>query len=285
MNNRVVITGVGAVTPLGLGKTGFAEQLFAGAGGIRPISLFDTAPFPCKLGAEVVDFTARDFIRPASIRRMDRLSQMIAAAARMALDDAALAIDAGNRDRIGVMLGTCFGGTDVAAQFGKVLFGEGPRRVSPILVPNTVMNAPAGHVAIELGARGINTTVNHHEVGPETALTYAAAQIMRGRAQAILSGGGDIISEFCCNVLSHFKILSPQNGGAEGLRPFDVRGSGTVVGEHTVMFAGPAERIELVHKAEDRMIFARGAVKAALWAKDQKPGLYSMADVLGLGDF
>jgi 3-oxoacyl-[acyl-carrier-protein] synthase II len=231
MNRRVVISGVGMVTPLGVGKTVFMERLFGGGGGIRPISLFDTTPYAAKLAAEVVEFTAKDFIRPASIRRMDRLSQMIAAAARMSLDDAGLAIDEQNRDRVGVMLGTCFGGTDIAAQFGKVLFTEGPRRVNPILVPNTVMNAPAGHVAIELGVRGINTTVNHREVGPETALTYAAAQIMRGRAEAVLTGGGDILSEFFFNVLSHFKTLSPQNGEAEGLRPFDVRGNGTVVGE------------------------------------------------------
>jgi 3-oxoacyl-[acyl-carrier-protein] synthase II len=231
MNRRVVISGVGMVTPIGFGKTTFMERLFGGAGGIRPISIFDAAPYPAKLAAEVVGFTAKDFIRPASIRRMDRLSQMIAAAARMALDDAGLAIDQQNRDRVGVMLGTCFGGTDIAAQFGKVLFSEGPRRVNPILVPNTVMNAPAGHVAIELGVRGINTTVNHREVGPETALTYAAAQILRGRAEAVLTGGGDILSEFFFNVLSYFKTLSPQNGEAEGLRPFDVRGNGTVIGE------------------------------------------------------
>ncbi|MBU1566930.1 MAG: beta-ketoacyl-[acyl-carrier-protein] synthase family protein [Proteobacteria bacterium] len=231
MNRRVVITGVGLVTPLGIGKTAFMEHLFSGGCGIRPISLFDTKGFASKAGAEVLGFTAKDFIRPASIRRMDRLSQMIAAAARMALDDAGLAIDEHNRDQVGVMLGTCFGGTDVAAQFGKVLFSEGPRRVNPILVPNTVMNAPAGHVAIELGVRGVNTTVNHHEVGAETALTYAAAQIMRGRVDAVLTGGGDILSEFFFNVLSHFRTLSPQNGEAEGLRPFDVRGNGTVVGE------------------------------------------------------
>jgi len=231
MNRRVVITGVGMVTPLGVGKAPFMEQLFGGVCGISPISLFDTTGFTSKSAAEVVGFSPKDFIRPASIRRMDRLSQMIAAAARMALDDADLAIGPHNRDQVGVMLGTCFGGTDVAAQFGKVLFREGPRRVNPILVPNTVMNAPAGHVAIELGVRGVNTTVNHHEVGAETALTYAAAQIMRGRVDAVLAGGGDIVSEFFFNVMSHFKTLSPQNGGDEGLRPFDVHGNGTVVGE------------------------------------------------------
>ena len=231
MNKRVVISGVGMVSPLGVGKKIFMEQLFGGGCGIRPISLFDTAGFSAKSAAEIVGFNPKDFIRPAGIRRMDRLSQTIAASARMALDDAGLGVGPHNRDRIGVILGTCLGATDVAAQFGKILFTEGPRRVSPILVPNTVMNAPAGHVAIELGVRGVNTTVNHREVAAETALTYAAAEILRGRVEAVLVGGGDILSEFCFNVMSHFHLLSPQNGGTEGLRPFDQDRNGTVLGE------------------------------------------------------
>jgi len=231
MNKRVVITGIGMVTPLGVGQTTFKEQLFSGACGIRPITGFETSCFTSKLAAEVQGFVPKDFLRPIGIRRMDRLSQMMAAAARMAVDDAALPISADNRDQVGVMLGTCYGGTDVAAQFGKVLFNEGPRRVNPILVPNTVMNAPAGHVAIELGVRGVNTTVNHREVSAETALTYAAAQIMRGRVDAVLTGGGDVLSEFCFNVFSQFRTLSPQDGETEELRPFDVHRNGTILGE------------------------------------------------------
>jgi 3-oxoacyl-[acyl-carrier-protein] synthase II len=221
MHRRVVLSGVGLVTPLGVGKDVFTRQLFGGLSGIRPITLFDTARFDAKLGAQVRDFTPQDFIRPATLRRMDRLSKMTTAAARMAIDDAGFQIGPHNRDRVGVVLGTCFGGTDVAAQFGKVLFTDSPRRANPILVPNVVMNAPAGHAAIELGVRGVNTTVNHREVSAETAMAYAAAEIARGRADIILTGGGDIISEFCFNVLTHFHTLSPQKGGMEEIRPFD----------------------------------------------------------------
>lgn len=231
MHRRVVVTGVGLVTPLGVGKEVFTRQLFAGLSGIRPITLFDTARFDAKLGAQVRDFTAQDFIRPGTLRRMDRLSQMATAAARMAIDDAGLQIGPHNRDRVGVVLGTCFGGTDVAAQFAKVLFTDSPRRANPILVPNIVMNAPAGHAAIELGVRGVNTTVNHREVSAETAMAYAAAEIGRGRADVMLTGGGDVISEFYFNVLTHFRTLSPQKGGPEGLRPFDARRNGIIVGE------------------------------------------------------
>jgi 3-oxoacyl-[acyl-carrier-protein] synthase II len=231
MHRRVVVTGLGLVTPLGVGKDTFMRQLCGGSSGVGPITLFDTAGFESKSGALVREFVPQDFIRPATLRRMDRLSQMATAAARMALDDAGFAIDERNRDRVGVVLGTCFGSTDVAARFGKVIFTDSPRRANPILVPNTVMNAPAGHAAIELGVRGVNTTVNHREISAEAALAYAAAEIARGRADAILAGGGDIVSEFQFNVLSRFRTLSPLNGEPEGIRPFDVRRNGIVVGE------------------------------------------------------
>ena len=230
-DRRVVVTGLGLVTPLGTGKDAFARRLFGGESGVRPITLFDTARFASRLGAQVSDFTPQDFIRPATLRRMDRLSQMATAAARMALDDAGLQIDSQNRDRVGIVLGTAFGSTDVAAQFAKVIFTDSPRRANPILVPNTVMNAPAGHAAIELRVRGVNTTVNHREVSAETALAYAAGEILRGRADAVLAGGGDILSEFFFDVLTRFRALSPGGGGLEGLRPFDVERNGTVAGE------------------------------------------------------
>jgi len=231
MSKRVVVTGVGLVTPLGVGKDIFTRRLLDGLSGIQPITLFDTARFEAKLGAQVRDFTPQDFIRPATLRRMDRLSQMATAAARIAVDDAGFQVGPNNRDRVGIVLGTCFGATDVAAQFGKVLFTDSPRRANPILVPNTVMNAPAGHAAIELGVRGVNSTVNHREVSAEAALAYGAAEIARGRADLVLAGGGDILSEFCFNVLIRFRALSPQDGGVEGIRPFDAGRNGIVVGE------------------------------------------------------
>jgi 3-oxoacyl-[acyl-carrier-protein] synthase II len=231
MDRRVVVTGLGLVTPLGVGKAVFAERLFAGESGIGPISFFDAASFDSRLAGQVRDFKPSDHISLKNMRRMDRLSQMATASARMALDDAGLRTQEYQPDRIGIIFGTSFGATDVAAQFGKVLFTEGPKWVNPILVPNTVMNAPAGHAALELGVRGVNATVNHREASSETAIAYAAAQIAKGRADVILAGGGDIISEFYFKVLSRFRTLSPRNGEPEAIRPFDVRRNGIVVGE------------------------------------------------------
>lgn len=231
MNERIVITGVGMVTPLGVGKETFFRRLIAGESGIAPIAAFDTRRFGSKLGAEVVDFSPKDFLSLKNMRRMDRLSHMAAASARMALDDAGVAVDADNRDRIGMILGTAFGSTEVAAGFTRTLFEEGPKFASPLLVPNTVMNAPAGHTAIELGIRGFNSTVNHREASAETAIAYGAAEIRRGTADILLTGGAEMLSPFFFEVLSRFRSLSPTDRGTEEARPFDEARNGYVAGE------------------------------------------------------
>ena len=231
MNERVVISGVGMVTPLGIGKTDFSQKLFRGDSGISPITLFDTSRFHAKLGAEVQGFVPRDFISAKNLRRMDRISSMAAASARMAIEDAGINPDVSNRDRMGVILGVSYGSTDVAAQFARTLFAEGPGMASPYLVPNTVINAPAGHTAIEMGLRGINSTVNHREASAETAIAYAASEIKNGRADVLLAGGADILSEFFFEIMTHFKAVSPADGGKEGARPFDCLRNGPVLGE------------------------------------------------------
>jgi 3-oxoacyl-[acyl-carrier-protein] synthase II len=149
----------------------------------------------------------------------------------MALDDAKIQITQENRDRVGIILGTAFGATDVTVQFAGTLLTEGPAFANPILVPNVVMNAPAGHTSIELGFRGINTTVTHFAVSAETAIAYAAAEIRRGTADCILTGGVDILSKFYYESLTKFHALSPQNGRQEVCRPFDIDRNGMIAGE------------------------------------------------------
>ena len=183
-NERIVVTGLGMVTPLGVGKDEFSRRLFEGDCAIDTVQAFDTQAVTSHLGAEVRDFTPRDFVSVKNLRRMDKTSLMTTASARLALDDAGIAVTPGNRDRIGMLLGTAFGATDVTVQFAGTLLSEGPSSVNPILVPNTVMNAPAGHASIELGFRGVNTTVTHFAVSAETAITYAVSEIRRGVADA-----------------------------------------------------------------------------------------------------
>lgn len=228
---RVVVTGIGMVTPLGIGKEDFGRRLFAGETGIADITSFDTSSLPSHLGAEVKSFSPRDFISVKNIRRMDKISLMTAASARLALEDAGFQITTENRDRVGIVLGTAFGATDITAQFLQTLFSGGPSSVNPILVPNTVMNAAAGHTSIEMGFRGVNTTVTHYAVSAENAVAYAAAEIRRGTADFIFAGGADILSEFYYKSLTKFKALAPQNKDQESCRPFDKKRNGTVVGE------------------------------------------------------
>ncbi len=228
---RVVVTGLGLVTPLGVGKEEFSRRLFDGDCAIDPVQAFDTRAFSSHLGAEVRDFAPRDFISVKNLRRMDRTSLMTAASARMALDDAGIAVTQDNRDRVGILLGTAFGATDITLLFAGTLIGEGPGAVNPILVPNTVMNAPAGHASIELGFRGVNTTVTHFAVSAETAIAYAVSEIRRGVADVMLAGGVDILSKFYYESLTRFHGLSPDDGGPEGARPFDENRNGYIAGE------------------------------------------------------
>ena len=228
---RVVVTGIGMITPLGIGKEEFSRRLFSGETGIADIKSFDTSKLPSHLGAEVTNFNPRDFISVKNMRRMDKISLMAAASARLALEDAGFQITEGNRDRVGIVLGTAFGATDITAQFLGTLFTEGPASVNPILVPNTVMNAAAGHTSIELGFRGVNTTVTHFAVSAENAIAYAAAEIRRGTADFIFAGGADILSKFYYESLTKFHALSPQNKEKEACRPFDKDRSGMIVGE------------------------------------------------------
>ncbi|MDD4355935.1 MAG: beta-ketoacyl-[acyl-carrier-protein] synthase family protein [Smithellaceae bacterium] len=227
----IVVTGLGLVTPLGAGKGEFSRRLSEGVCAIDTVQSFDTSAVSSHLGAEVRDFNPRDFISVKNLRRMDKTSLMTAASARMALDDAGVAVSAENRDRIGIILGTSFGATDVTVQIAGTLLGEGPSSVNPILVPNTVMNAPAGHASIELGFRGVNITVTHFAVSAETAIAYAVSEIKRGTADFMLAGGVDILSKFYYESLTKFHGLSPNKGGLEGARPFDVLRNGYVAGE------------------------------------------------------
>jgi 3-oxoacyl-[acyl-carrier-protein] synthase II len=231
IKKRVVVSGLGMVTPLGVGKEEFYHRLFGGECGIGEIKSFDTKDFTSHLGAEVANFSPRDFISVKNLRRMDKISPMAVAAARLALEDAKIQVTVENRDRIGIILGNAFGATDVTVQFAENLLAQGPAVVNPILVPNTVMNAPAGHASIELGFRGVNTTVTHYAVSAEIAMAYAAAEIRRGTADFILAGGVDILSKFYYESLTRFHALSPAGGGKEGSRPFDQARNGFVAGE------------------------------------------------------
>ncbi|MDX9745385.1 MAG: beta-ketoacyl-[acyl-carrier-protein] synthase family protein [Syntrophales bacterium] len=230
-HRRVVVTGIGMVTPLGIGKRQFSERLFRGDSGIEAIAAFDTSRLSSHLGAEIKTFNPLDFLSAKNARRMDRLSRLTAASARLAVEDAQLIIHSQNRDRVGIIFGTAYGPTDLKIRCTEILLTEGPSRVNPTLVPNSVLNAPAGHASLELGFRGVNTTVTHQAASGETALVYAAMELHRGTMDVVLAGGADILSDFFFESLVRFRAVSPVDGQEEKARPFDVRRNGPVAGE------------------------------------------------------
>jgi 3-oxoacyl-[acyl-carrier-protein] synthase II len=231
MTERVVITGVGLVTPLGTGRRDVFDRLVAGDSGIRPLTVFDPSPLPVRLGAIARDFEPRDHINLRNLRKMDSLSAMATSAGRLAVIDAGVDIEEENAEQRGILLGVSFGSVDVSRNMARTIFTDGPRAANPLHVPNVVMNAPAGHMSIALGFQGINSTINHNAVSAETAIAFAASQITAGKAELILAGGVDGVSKFVHEILFRYKAISGSSGGEEGARPFDNAANGFIYGE------------------------------------------------------
>jgi 3-oxoacyl-[acyl-carrier-protein] synthase II len=231
MTAKVGITGIGWITPFGRDIDQVFGRLLIGESAVESITEFDTSDLPCHLGAEVKDFKPLDLISARNLRKMDKNSSMAASAAKLALADAGLEVGEDNRDRIGVVLGVAYGAVEVSVRLAETIFTGGPRQANPLIVPNVVMNAPAGHTSIELGLRGINTTFNHNGAAAETALAYAAAEVGRGRADAVICGGSDVMSRFFHEALCRFWALSGSRGGSEAARPFDRDANGFAPGE------------------------------------------------------
>ncbi len=228
---RALITGVGVVSPLGLGREPFWEGLTAGRSAIGEIRRFDPGPSPPRLAAEVADFAARECLPPALVRRMDRLSQMSGVAAVTAVADAAFPRDAASADDLGVVVGSALGNMSESAQFLDRLFTKGPALANPMLFPNLVLNAPASQVSMALGWRGPNLTLSAGEISGEAALEAAIGLLRRRRVRAVVVAAGDEVSEVVFRGLKDFRYLSPRRGRDERSRPFDAAADGPVMGE------------------------------------------------------
>ncbi len=234
MPERVVVTGVGVVSPLG-SQPAFWQRLCAGATGIAPIADADVATDLPRLEARARDWNARDHVRAALLRRMDRCSQMIVAACRMALVDAELELTGRDAEEAGIVVGTAFGNLSESEEFLRGLFAKGPGLANPLTFPNLVLNAPAGYVAIDLGIRGPNLTVVRGEASGEAALAQAWDTIVTGQAEVLLAGGGDELAPITRRIYTELGLLSPDDGGEEWSSPFDRRRNGFVVGEGAAM--------------------------------------------------
>ena len=159
MENRVVITGMGVISSLGIGREAFWESLVQGRNGISTVTRFDASGYPTRIAGEVRGFDPRDYMDKKEARRMDRFTQFAVAAGMLGLQDAGIDLSRENPDRVGVFLGTGIGGTETFEEQHRILLDKGPNRVSPLFVPMMIGNMGAGQVSIQFGLRGPNVTI------------------------------------------------------------------------------------------------------------------------------
>jgi 3-oxoacyl-[acyl-carrier-protein] synthase II len=230
--NRVVITGVGAISPIGIGREKFWQSCVDGRSGIRRIEGFEVGHLRSKMGGQVEDPDYRHYINPTNLRRMDRISRMVVASVKLAIEDAGVRIENENPERVGIMIGTGLGSSRTVDLFFRDLVKDGPSGVAPLLFQTSVPNAICSHASIEFGIKGINSTFSHKESSAESAIVHAFEALRWGKAEVIFTGGADEISEPLYNVYATLGSLSPQRSHyPEGMRPFDQNRNGIVLGE------------------------------------------------------
>ncbi len=234
---RVVITGIGAITPLGMSPEQLWQGLVAGKSGIAPVTLFDTTNYKTRIAAEVKNFDPTQYVDAKDARRMARSTLFGIAAAREALNDAGLE-NLKEDWRAGVLVGTAIGGFVEAIDGHNVFLQKGPDRVSPFLASSILPNMPAFYIAERFRARGYNSTVTTACAASTHAIGEAADLIRYGHADLMVTGGAEaIISEIVFAAFSVMKALSTRNDEPEkASRPFDKNRDGFVVGEGAAMF-------------------------------------------------
>lgn len=233
MNRRVVITGAGIVSPLGTGLDANWEAILAGRSGVGPITRFDASDFSTRIGAEVKDFDALQYLERADAKRLDRFCQYAVAAARLAVADGRLEISDANADRIGVVIGSGIGGMQIWETQHTTLMTKGWRRVSPFLIPMMISDMASGMVSILLQAKGPNTAVVTACATGTNAIGDASEIVRRGAADVMIAGGTEApmtplgLAGFC-----QMRAVSERNDDpAHASRPFDAQRDGFVMGE------------------------------------------------------
>jgi len=233
LNRRVVVTGMGLITPLGIGCRESWEALCAGKSGIAEITRFDPTPYETRIAGEVKGFQASDFLSKKEAKRIEPFIAYAVAASRMAIEDAGLVITDENADRIGVFTGCGLGGLAMLEMTTRVLDSKGPGRVSPFFIPMLIGNMAPGLISIYLNAKGPNVSVATACAAGTHAVGEAYKIIQRGAADAMITGGVEsVITPTCIAGFNAMKALSTRNDQPEkASRPFDKDRDGFVVGE------------------------------------------------------
>jgi 3-oxoacyl-[acyl-carrier-protein] synthase II len=233
MRKRVVVTGLGAVTPVGNDVPAMWEALVAGRSGAGPITCFDASGLDVRIAAEVKDFDPVALFDRRVARRNDRFTLFALEAARQAVADAGLTFDNGQGWSVGVLIGTAIGGILTMLENHDVLISSGPRRVSPFMVPMMMPNAASATIAITYGLRGLNLTVASACATGSHAIGEAAEVIRRGDAQVMICGGSEaVISDLALAAFKNMGAVSTRNDEPQrASRPFDAERDGFVMGE------------------------------------------------------
>ena len=232
MPNRVVVTGCGAVTPLGLTVDETWKNMIDGVSGIDYISMFDTDNFQVKLAAEVKNFDPNSYMEPMTARYSDRFTQFAIAAGKQAVGDAQLSIDGANTYDIGVIVGTGIGGIESLSSQMDVLARRGPSRVSPYTIPMMIPDNCTGRLSIELGIRGVNMSLISACAAGTDAIGMAYRMIRHGELKMAIAGGTDAsITPISVAGFQQAGALSRSHEPGSACRPFDARRNGFIIGE------------------------------------------------------
>ena len=233
MTRRVVVTGSGMATPLGIGVEENWQSVLKGKSGIGPITKFDASEFATKIAGEVKDFRSEDFLSPKDAKHLDIFIHYAIASARMAMEDSSLKITPQNSHRIGCVTGSGIGGLTTIEFYHKVLLEKGPRRISPFFIPGIIANMAPGQIAIEFGTRGPNISIETACAASSHAIGESFKIIQRGAADAMITGGSEAcITPLALGGFTSMRSLSTRNDAPEkASRPFDSQRDGFVISE------------------------------------------------------
>jgi 3-oxoacyl-[acyl-carrier-protein] synthase II len=233
MARRVVVTGLGMVTPLGTGVKENWEAVCAGRSGIGPITKFDASDFPTRIGGEVKGFKPEDWLGKQEIRRLDPFIHFAVASARMAMEESNLKIDSNNAHRVGCISGSGLGGLEMLEFYHKTLLEKGHRRISPFFIPGMIANMAPGQIAIEFGAMGPNISIETACAASSHAIGEAFRLIREGLVDAMIAGGSEaVLTPLALGGFCAMKALSTRNDEPEkASRPFELNRDGFVMGE------------------------------------------------------
>lgn len=230
---RVVITGLGPVTPVGIGKEKFWNSLVEGVSGISYITNFDTEDYTSKIAGEVKDFQPEDFIDKREARKMDKFTQFAVAGAKLAIEDSGLDIEKIDAKRVGVILGSGIGGIETLEAEHTKLMEKGPKRISPFFIPMMISNMAPGQISMIFGFKGPSFTITTACASGSHAIGEAFRTIERGGADIIVSGGSEAgVCQMSVGGFCSMKALSTRNNDpTKASRPFDKERDGFVIGE------------------------------------------------------